>query len=71
VQREWKQNKKEEITREYFPVVADRLKMKINITPKFTTMVTGHSNVNLGGNTYKLKLDQTKARRRFMTKHTR
>jgi hypothetical protein len=44
-QREWDQTTKGEITREYFPVVADRLKMKINITPKFTTMVTGHSNV--------------------------
>jgi hypothetical protein len=44
-QREWKQTKKGEITRQYFPVVADRLKMKINVTPNFTTMVTGHGNV--------------------------
>jgi hypothetical protein len=44
-EREWVQTTKGEITREYFPVVADRLKMKINITPNFTTMVTGHGNV--------------------------
>jgi hypothetical protein len=44
-QREWEQTKKGEITREYFPVDADRLKMKTNITPDFTTMVTGHGNV--------------------------
>jgi hypothetical protein len=31
-QREWDQTTKGEITREYFPVVVDRLKMKINIT---------------------------------------
>jgi len=30
-----------QITKEYFPIVADRLKMKINITHNFTTMVTG------------------------------
>jgi hypothetical protein len=44
-QREWEQMTKGEITREYFPVFADRLKMKINFTPNFTTMVTGHGNV--------------------------
>jgi hypothetical protein len=44
-QREWDQTTKGEITREYFPVVADRLKMKITITPNFTTMVTWHGNV--------------------------
>jgi hypothetical protein len=35
------------ITKEYFPVVAERLKMKINITQSFTTMVTGHGNIRL------------------------
>jgi hypothetical protein len=29
--REWDQTIKGEITREYFPVVADRLKMNVNI----------------------------------------
>jgi hypothetical protein len=44
-QREWDQTTKGEITREYFLVVADRLKMNINTTQNFTTMVTGHSNI--------------------------
>jgi len=44
-QREWDQTTKGEITKEYFPVFADRLKMKINITQNCTTMVTGHGNI--------------------------
>ena len=38
-------NYKGAITKEYFPVVAERLKMKINITQNFTTMVTRHGNI--------------------------
>ena len=34
-QREWNQTTKGEITKAYFPVVADRLKMKISITQNF------------------------------------
>jgi hypothetical protein len=41
-QREWDQTTKGEITKECFPVVADRLNMKINITHNFTSMVMGH-----------------------------
>jgi hypothetical protein len=37
-------NKGGELTEEYFPVVADRLKMKINITHYLTSMVTGPGN---------------------------
>jgi hypothetical protein len=44
-QREWEQTTKGAITKECFPVFAERLKMKINITQNFTTMVTGHGNV--------------------------
>jgi ribonuclease HI len=44
-QREWDQTTKGAITKEYFPVVAERLKMKINITPNFTNIVTGHGNI--------------------------
>jgi hypothetical protein len=44
-QREWDQTTKGAITKEYFPVVAERLKMEINITQNFTTVVTGHGNV--------------------------
>jgi hypothetical protein len=41
----WDQTTNGEITREYFPVVAERLQMNINITQNFTTMVTGHGNI--------------------------
>jgi hypothetical protein len=44
-QKEWDQTTKGAITKEYFPVVAERLKMKINITQNFTNMVTGHGNM--------------------------
>jgi len=40
-QMEWNQTKKGEITKEYFPVVADRSNMRINTTHNFNTMVTG------------------------------
>jgi len=43
-QREWDQTTKGNITKEYFPIVADRLNMKINITHNFTSMVKGHGN---------------------------
>jgi hypothetical protein len=44
-QRECDQTTKGEITKEYFPVVAHRLSMKINITQNFTSMVTGQGNI--------------------------
>jgi hypothetical protein len=33
------------ITKEYFPTVEERLKMKINLTQQLTTLVTGHGNI--------------------------
>jgi hypothetical protein len=36
---------KGQITKDFFPVIQDRLKMKIKITPIFTTMTTGHGNL--------------------------
>ena len=42
IQREWTQSTKGRTTQEFFPEVAERLKMKINLTQNFTTMVTGH-----------------------------
>jgi hypothetical protein len=44
-QRQWNRTTKEKITKEYFPIVADRLNVKINITHNFTSMVTGHKNI--------------------------
>jgi len=44
-QREWDQTTNGRTMKEYFLVVAERLKMKINITQNFTSMVTGHGNI--------------------------
>jgi hypothetical protein len=44
-QSKWDNTTKGAITKSFFPKIVDRLKLKINITPKFTTMVTGHSNI--------------------------
>jgi len=44
-QREWDLTTKGAITKEYFPVVADRLSMNINITPNLKTIITGHGNI--------------------------
>jgi len=42
---EWDCKTKSAITKLYFPKIADRLKLKINVTPNFTTLVTGHGNI--------------------------
>ena len=41
-QRNWTQNTQGNITKEYFPNVVERLKMKLNLTQNFTVIVTGH-----------------------------
>jgi hypothetical protein len=42
---EWDQTKEGAIKKSFFHKITDRLRMKINITPNFTTMVTGHGNI--------------------------
>jgi len=42
-QRQWDKTKGA-ITKEYFPVVNERLKMDIKSTPNLTTLITGHGN---------------------------
>jgi hypothetical protein len=44
-QIEWDRTTKDVTTKLYFPKVADRLKMKINVTPNLTMMVTGRGNI--------------------------
>jgi hypothetical protein len=44
-QREWDTKTKGRITKDYFPKVAERLNPKIQLTQKFTTMVTGNGNI--------------------------
>ena len=41
-QKEWEEGTKAAITKEFFPKVQDRQKLKIVINPVFTAMVTGH-----------------------------
>jgi hypothetical protein len=44
-QKEWDQSTEGHITKLYFPSIADRLNIKLNLTYKFTLMVTGHGNI--------------------------
>jgi hypothetical protein len=41
-QRNWTQTTKGSKTKEYFPNVEERLKMELNLTQNFMTIVTGH-----------------------------
>jgi len=41
-QREWTQTTKGRTTKDFFPDVAERLKMKINLTQNLTAIITGH-----------------------------
>jgi hypothetical protein len=45
-QSEWTQTTKARTTKEFFPDVTEKLKMKINLTQNFTTMVTDHEKTN-------------------------
>jgi len=56
-QREWDLTTKGQITKAYFPVVAQRLNMKINLTRNFTTMVTDNGNIN--SYMYRFKISDT------------
>ena len=44
-QIEWDRTTKGVTTKLYFPKVADRLKLKIRVTPNLTMMATGHGNI--------------------------
>jgi hypothetical protein len=44
-QREWTDTTKGAITKAFFPKIKDRLKLRLNTTPNFTTIVTGHGNI--------------------------
>jgi ribonuclease HI len=53
-QKERNECTKATITKPFFPNVHDRLKMKINVTPNFAAMVTGHGKT--GANFYRFKI---------------
>jgi hypothetical protein len=44
-QNEWVRSSKDAITKSFFPSIADRLKLRKNTTPTFTTIITGHGNI--------------------------
>jgi len=44
-QSEWDHTTKSAITKSFFPKIADRLKIKTNVTPNFSTMVRRHGNI--------------------------
>jgi len=44
-QGEWENTRKGANTKLFFPKIADRLQLKINVTVNFTTMVTGQGNI--------------------------
>ena len=41
-QKQWDNSTKGLVTKAFFPNIKDRLKMKINLTPNFTAMITAH-----------------------------
>jgi hypothetical protein len=59
-QRDWNRSTKGKITKNYFPIVAERLKMKITTTHNFTTMVRGHGNIM--AYLYRFKISATPTR---------
>jgi hypothetical protein len=58
-QSDWNRITKVKITKDYFPVVAERLKMKIMTTHKLTTMLTGHGNENAYLHRFKISSSPT------------
>ena len=53
-QNEWEKSSKGVITKSFFPKIVDRLKLRINATPNFTTIVTGHGNIKMYLYKYKI-----------------
>jgi len=58
-QREWTETTKGAITKAFFPKIEDRIKFRINVTPNFTTIVTGHGNIKAYLHKYKIIDDPT------------
>jgi hypothetical protein len=44
-QRQWEETKKGAITKEFFPSVGRRLAVNLTLSPKVTTIMTGHGNI--------------------------
>jgi hypothetical protein len=46
-QQEWSSTTKGATAKSFFPKIVDRMKLTINATSNFTTMVTGHGNAKV------------------------
>jgi len=53
-QREWTETKKRAITKTFFPKIEDRIKSRLNATPKFTAIITRHGNIKAYLHKYKI-----------------
>jgi hypothetical protein len=53
-QNEWIRTTKGAITKSFFPKIVDRMKLTINATSSFTTIVTGHGNIETYLHKYKI-----------------
>jgi len=53
-QREWTETTKGAITKAFFPKIEDRLNLRLNATPNFTAIVTGHGNIKAYLHKYKI-----------------
>jgi len=53
-QNEWERTTKGAITKSFFPIIVDRLKLRINPTSNFTAIVTGHGNIKTYLHKYKI-----------------
>jgi len=58
-QREWMETTKGSITKTFFPKIEDRLQLRLNATPKFTAIGTGHGNIKDYLHKYKIIDDPT------------
>ena len=58
-QNKWERTTKGETTKSFFPIIVDRLKLRINPTANFTAIVTGHGNIKTHLHKYKI-LQNTK-----------
>lgn len=56
---EWSTTSKGTLTKAFFPSVQDRLKLKIEVTPNLTTLLTGHGRLNAYFHRFKIKNSAT------------
>ena len=58
-QRSWTQTTKGSTTKEYFPDIEGRLKVKLNLTENLTTILTGHGNIKAYLHRFHISGEQT------------